>query len=144
MDHIGRQQSNRTVGGIVGAVFDIAAAAYGIPTHGAARRAGARAGESAYSQAFEAEADYLGLYFVSRAGFDTSRAPDFWRKMGVEGQAAIYESYRATHPSTPERAAALRQTIDEIRSKISNAEPLIPARLDTTVDEKQPEEKTGK
>src|SRR4029077_421545 len=30
----------------------------------------------------EADADYLGLYLAARAGFDVSRAPEFWDRMG--------------------------------------------------------------
>ncbi len=133
--HIDRKKSNRAVGGVIGAVFDIAAAAAGVPTHGAAMRAGANVGAGAYSQAFESEADYLGLYFVSRAGFDVSKAPDFWRKMGAENPGAIQERWGATHPSTPERAAALEETIKEIRSKQSNREPLVPAQLGSLTSE---------
>jgi hypothetical protein len=131
LQHIERQKSNRALGGVVGVMFDIAAAAAGVNTGAAGMRAGAQVGAKAYSQAFEAEADYLGLYFASRAGFDVSKAPELWRKMGAQNPGAIQERYGATHPSTPERAAALEEALKEILSKQSKGEPLVPTRLDT-------------
>jgi Zn-dependent protease with chaperone function len=69
----------------------------------------------------------LGLYLVARAGFDTLKAPELWRRMGASGEAHLNQNYNATHPSSPERAAALQQTIDEIRLKRTRGEPLLPA-----------------
>jgi len=141
LEHINRQKTNRAAAGAFGALFDIAAAVAGVNTGGAATRAAGQMGAKAYSQAFESEADYLGLYLVARAGFDTSRAPEFWRKMAVANPAAIQGSYFATHPSTPERAAALQETLNEIRSKQSKGEPLIPTRIDSSNrSENQPEQ----
>ena len=43
--------------------------------------AGAQIGVAAFSQAFELEADYVGLYILARAGYPTKNAAAFWRKM---------------------------------------------------------------
>jgi hypothetical protein len=137
LEHINRSKTNRAAAGAFGALFDIAAAVAGVNTGGAATRAAAQIGAKAYSQAFESEADYLGLYLVARAGFDASRAPDFWRKMAVANPDAIQASYGSTHPSTPERAVGLQETLKEIRDKQLKGEPLVPARLNAMEGEKE-------
>ncbi|RMF83159.1 MAG: PDZ domain-containing protein, partial [Nitrospinota bacterium] len=86
---------------------------------------GALAGQ-AFSQAFEAEADYAGLYIVARAGYDITNAANFWRRMAVEHPGSIEENFTATHPSTPERFLAIEQTIQEIEAKRRQGKPLLP------------------
>lgn len=87
-----------------------------------------RLGELAYSQAFEAEADYAGLYIVARAGYDIRQAPNFWRRMAVEHPGSIRENFMATHPSTPERFLAIEQAVREIEAKRRQGLPLLPDR----------------
>ena len=55
----------------VGLVFDILAAVAGVNTGGDFMRIGAEAGAGAFSQDFEAEADYVGVYLMARGGYDT-------------------------------------------------------------------------
>ncbi len=79
-----------------------------------------------FSEEFEAEADYVGLYFAARTGYDIHIAPNFWRRMAVEHPGSIRENMMATHPSTPERAVALQKSIAEIEAKRSDDQALIP------------------
>ncbi len=69
----------------------------------------------------EKEADYVGLYLTARAGYDISRAPDFWRSAPDGADALDW-----AHPPTAERVAALAATRDEIDRKRALGEPLIP------------------
>lgn len=85
-------------------------------------------GELAYSQAFEAEADYAGLYIVARSGYDIRHAANFWRRMAVEHPGSIRQNFMATHPSTPERFLAIEQTVREIEAKRRQGLPLLPER----------------
>ena len=87
-------------------------------------------GRLAYSKEFEADADYLGLYFVARAGYDFHLAPQFWRRMAVEHTMNIRDSMLSTHPSTPERAVVLKETIAEIDEKMKKGVALVPAKQD--------------
>lgn len=79
-----------------------------------------------FSEEFEAEADYVGLYFAARAGYDIYMAPNFWRRMAVEHPGSIRENMMATHPSTPERAVGLQKSIAEIEAKRIDDQPVIP------------------
>ena len=118
MKHIGAKQQNFWLGSI----FDVLAAAYGLDTQGTFGKIGA----NAYSQEFETEADYVGLYYVAKAGYDISEAPTFWRRMAVEHPGSIKGSYSSTHPSTPERFVNLENTADEIIMKQKNNQDLTP------------------
>ncbi len=120
MGHIDAQTVNVTLGSIV----DILAAAYGINTQGLGRQAG----QIMYSQDFEAEADYVGLYIMARGGGDIANAPKFWRRMAAAHPASIEKSHAVTHPSTPERFLALEKTVVEIQNKRAHGEALVPAR----------------
>jgi predicted Zn-dependent protease len=107
--------------------------ALGVNTQGAVARAGMEAGAKAYSQEFESEADYLALYMLARAGFDINVAPDLFRRMGVQKPSGQIKTYFSTHPSTPERAVAMTQTISEIEGKLSQRQALLPKTLEGQV-----------
>ncbi len=118
MRHIDAKRTN-AMGGLI---FDILAAAAGVNTNGAFSRAAA----NAYSKDFEAEADYIGLYLMQRAGFPIDNAANFWRRMAAEHPGSIQRNHSASHPATAERFLAIEQTIEEIRHKQSQGLALVP------------------
>lgn len=73
---------------------------------------------------FEAEADYVGLYMMARAGYDISGAAEFWRRMAVENPAAVMKE--GSHPTTAARFLSLEAARQEIQSKMDSGEPLAP------------------
>ena len=133
MEHIAAKKGNAIVAGAGGFLLDLGLAVLGVNTQGAFTRAAARAGAGAYSVGFEQEADYIGLYFLARAGYELEGAPEFWRLMAAEHPNAIDQ--RRTHPTTPERFLALEQTIEEIKAKQQNGEPLVPEILPEPTDD---------
>ena len=107
----------------LGTVVDLAAQILlGIPTQGLF---GKLAG-NAYSQSFESEADYVGLYIMAQSGGDIDNAPQFWRRMATLSPSAIKSSHLASHPATPERFLALEETVKEIKAKKAAGKPLTP------------------
>lgn len=86
----------------------------------------AQAGAQAFSQEFEAEADYVGLYILAAAGYPIDDAPKFWRRMASANPGNIRGGHGASHPSTPYRMLALEETVKEIKEKIQNKLPLTP------------------
>jgi len=86
----------------------------------------AQAGAQAYSQEFEAEADYVGLYILAAAGYPIDDAPKFWRRMASANPGNIRGSHAASHPSTPYRMLALEETVKEIKDKIAKKLLLTP------------------
>ena len=118
MDHISKLRTNSLLGTIV----DLAAAYYGVNPQGVFGQAGARM----YSQEFEAEADYVGIYYMERAGYSIDNVADFWRDMAVEHPGSINQSHTSTHPATPERFLEINAAIEEIKEKKRLNQQLIP------------------
>jgi hypothetical protein len=114
----------------LGAVVDIGLlVSAGVNTQGVFSQTGAGAGRKAYSKEFEREADYMSLYFMVRAGFDTTKAADVQRKIGIAKPGTLYSNYASTHPSSPERAANLEAALQEVAGKVVRQEPLLPSAL---------------
>lgn len=118
MGHIEAKKTNFWLGSIL----DIAAAVYGVDT----QRMFGRLASQAYSQEFEAEADYVGLYILARDNQKIEHAPLFWRRMAAEFPGNIKNNHAATHPATSERFVALEQTVTEIKNKQDSGIPLNP------------------
>jgi beta-barrel assembly-enhancing protease len=112
---------------ILGAVLDgLLQGLTGVSTGGAFSSAAANAN----SPDFEAEADYVGLYVMARAGYTIDNAPHFWRRMAVESPGGI--SHTSTHPATNDRFVALQAAIAEIDAKRTAGLPLVPNEKKTT------------
>lgn len=61
-----------------------------------------------YSRSHESEADELGLYFMSMAGYDPREAPVFWERMMAKGSSGTPE-FLSTHPDPQNRINRLNQ-----------------------------------
>lgn len=117
MNHISKRQRNYSLGALV----DLAARSRGVDTNGLFGDMSGRV----YSQAFEAEADYVGMYILARTGMDLDGASYFWRRMAVENPGNI-DSHNTSHPATAERFLALEQAVSEILQKKGAGIPLNP------------------
>ena len=124
MRHVQATQQNAAVGGLFGDIIDIFAATQGYNTRGEFTKAGMNVGSLVFSQDFEREADYVGMYLLARAGRSTARAPNFWRRMAQENPGSI--KYASTHPTTAEQFVRLEQAVKEIDLKIARGEDLAP------------------
>lgn len=109
---------------LLGSVLDIIAAGYGVNTQGTFGKMTA----SLYSQDFEREADYVGMYYLANSGVDTSIVKNFWRRMAIEHPDGIQEHYDRSHPSTAERWVNLSAAHEEIQRKLLNESELLPER----------------
>jgi len=65
-----------------------------------------------YSRLHESEADHMGLIFMAIAGYDPSKAPEFWERMSAGGKGAPPEIL-STHPSDETRIKNLRERLPE-------------------------------
>ena len=121
--HIPAKITNTIIGGILGGILGGALDEDHIDT---GIVLGAGLGGAAHSQAFENEADYVGLYHTARAGWDVSEAGDTWRWFGGEFPGMIGLRRGASHPSSVERYLNVDKTAQEIAGKLARGEPLIP------------------
>jgi peptidase M48-like protein/PDZ domain-containing protein len=77
-------------------------------------------------ESFEAEADYVGLYMLSRAGGNLDGAITAFEIFAREKPKSIWLRY--THPLTPERLAASKAAMVEIEDKRARGQALLPRR----------------
>jgi len=60
-----------------------------------------------YSRKHESEADYMGLLYMAKAGFDPREAPEFWKRMGQAHSHGQPAEWQSTHPSHETRISDL-------------------------------------
>lgn len=128
MHHMDAKKRNAGIGAFFGAILDVAAASQGVNTQGGFTNDFAALGSQVYSQDFEREADYVGMYILARAGLPFEQAPDFWRRMGEENPGSI--KFASSHPTSAERFLRLDQTVAEIKAKEAAGLPLMPEMKD--------------
>ena len=82
---------------------DALSQAYGITT---------AAGGLAFDRAKEKEADYIGLLYMARAGYDPHEAIKFWQRMSQAGGTGQKPpEFASTHPSDSTRIQRLNDEI---------------------------------
>jgi predicted Zn-dependent protease len=65
-----------------------------------------------FSRTQESEADELGLYFMAMAGYDPSKAVEFWQRMMDQSKGAPPE-FLSTHPSDQTRISDLKKHMNK-------------------------------
>lgn len=78
------------------------------------------------SQVYEAEADYVGLYLIARAGFTPSAAQRVYRRFAVSTPSSIAPRLDSSHPASSSRVVLLGEAAREIEAKRAAGLPLIP------------------
>ncbi len=124
MQHPRKTSQNVVIGGLLGLAADQLAKTQGIETNGTFSKIGAQTAVMRYSQEFEREADYIGMYILDKAGYNIHAAAFLWRRMAVLNPKGIYSA--STHPTTAERYLLLEKTSREIVNKKANNLPLVP------------------
>lgn len=117
-NHQDAKRTNAAIGAVVGAFIS---GVVGIDV----TDIGERIGYNTFSQEFELEADYVGMYHASRAGWDMTGAANMFRRMAAVHPGSIH-AIGGTHPSTVERAVLVEQTALEIESKRNQNLSLVP------------------
>ena len=123
--HVGKSKANTAIGGIFGALVDVAlcVGSYGASCGTSGTELGMGLGRRAHSKGFEREADYISVYMMERAGVDASEVSDLWRKMAAESGGS---KHSVTHPTSAERYVNLREAHEEVVRKRNAGTPLVP------------------
>lgn len=90
---------------------DLILAAYGVGAGGTMLK---------FSRDNESEADYIGIRYAAKAGYDPHAALVFWRKMAKEEKGAHLPAFLSTHPTDTKR-------ITDLEKAIPGAQPLYEA-----------------
>jgi len=71
-----------------------------------------------YSRIHEKEADYLGLIFMTIAGYDPNKAIKFWERMKQDSSSSNkIPEFLSTHPSGATRISEIKNAIPEVLRK---------------------------
>ncbi|MBS0247123.1 MAG: M48 family metalloprotease [Proteobacteria bacterium] len=132
LGHLDKQRFNQILGMAAGAAIDVGILAGGVSTSGAFARQFGKYGARAYSVKFEREADYVGAYYVARAGYDLKGVEDVWRRIGLAAPDNILPNW--SHPVTAARFVQLRKVAAEIEEKERLHQPLVPDLKYVTVE----------
>ena len=125
LNHVGKQQQNVMAGAALGiGVEAILAGLGGGQMNGEIAKMGAGMGGQTFSQEFEREADYVGLYILQAAGYDMQAGERIARRIAQQNPDAI--RYASSHPTSADRAASLYSARTEIEGKIKQGAPLAP------------------
>ena len=73
--------------------------------------------ELPFSRSQETEADYLGLIFMSLAGYNTEESYKVWERMKKNMDSKDPPEFLSTHPTPDNRINKLKGWIPEVRSK---------------------------
>jgi predicted Zn-dependent protease len=84
---------------------DLIMASYGLLAGG---------GMLAFSRAHESEADYIGIRYAAKAGYDPRAAISFWQKMAAKSGGARMPAFLSTHPSHDRRIGDLEKWMPEV------------------------------
>ena len=77
-----------------------------------------------YTRPFESEADYVGLYYARRAGYEIDGVEQFWRRLAKAEPRNVGRA--KTHPTFPDRYLRLAAARAEIKAKEEAGETLVP------------------
>ena len=125
--HLDAKRKNTLIMGSIGFILDLMTIYYSGGTAGGDAQnteMWSKIGSEAYSVEFEKDADYGGVYYAYRAGYDISNVKNFWERIGSENPKQIAIS--STHPATAERYLQIEKTVEEINKKKSDGLALIP------------------
>jgi beta-barrel assembly-enhancing protease len=115
MKHIQAQLQNASAGAFFGALLDVLAATQGVNTGGEFTSQFGRLAALTFSQDFEREADYVGMYILAAANRPLDRAPNLWRRMAMASPGSI--KFASSHPTSVERYIRLEHAAGEIAEK---------------------------
>ena len=125
--HLDAKKKNTLIMGSIGFILDLMTIYYSGGTAGGNAEnteMWSKIGSQAYSVEFEKDADYGGVYYAYRAGYDISQVKNFWERIGSENPKQIAIS--STHPATAERYLQIEKTVEEINKKKIDGIALVP------------------
>ena len=81
-------------------------------------------GGTRYTRPFESESDYVGLYYLVRAGYSPEGVESFWQRLSTKAPRGINRA--KTHPTFPDRYLRIQAARKEIQTKQKTNSLLVP------------------
>jgi predicted Zn-dependent protease len=76
-----------------------------------------------FSRKQESEADYMGLIYMAKAGYDPREAVSFWERMSKASGGGKLPEFLSTHPADQTRIAELREKMPEALKHYQGGQP---------------------
>ena len=80
----------------------------------------------AFSRSHESEADYIGLRYAAKAGYNPNAAVTFWQKMAKQEKGPNVPVFLRTHPTNENRIAELRKWMPSVMPLYESAKQRFP------------------
>ncbi len=74
----------------------------------------------------EMKADYIGIYLAAMAGYEITLEDFGIIKLTYANPNRLTTGFSSSHPASPERELSFIRTLEEVRAKMANGEPLVP------------------
>lgn len=71
---------------------------------------------SSFSREFEREADYFGILYAHKAGYNIEAGIDVWERFAIEVPESMVRDFFSTHPTSPERLLRIKKIVQEIKT----------------------------
>ena len=82
---------------------------------------------SRHSREFETEADYVGLYYIARAGYSVTKGAEAQRLMAIIASGQVNEAnFLSSHPDSITRFLRLNKTVKDIKNSGKPIEEVLP------------------
>ena len=132
MGHYWKRFQNTTLGQLGGAAIDGSFLLGGVYTGRSFTNYLGVVGSRRFSVEFEREADYVGAYYATRAGYSLVGAEAIWEAMAMEHPNSLTSA--TSHPISAVRLLQMRKTAEEIADKQRRNLPLDPELKTREVD----------
>jgi len=80
---------------------------------------------TSYSKDEEREADYYGLLYAYKAGYDVEKGIHFYEKLAIAYPQSLNKNFAVSHPVTAERIVRLKKLVKKIKIKEKKLEKKI-------------------
>ncbi|MDP8215753.1 MAG: M48 family metallopeptidase [Candidatus Kaelpia imicola] len=69
---------------------------------------------SLYSREFEREADYFGVLYAYKAGYDVRAGIDIWERFAIEMPESMVRDFYSSHPTSTERLLRIEKIVRDL------------------------------
>lgn len=112
--------------GLFSTILAIAIGQTDIPQAGDLGNIMGTAVDSGFSRNFEREADFYGILYAHKAGFDPQAGMAIWERFAIEMPQSMDTYFGATHPTSTERLLRIKDIISKLDSgEINESEYLM-------------------